>query len=74
MYLFARYLPIWPGDQRRRMLLLSSTLISVVLALFLAVPTAHADSPFNGSGLHATDRLGGQRTLYGFSTLESLRR
>ena len=56
MYLSAHYLPMWPGDgatrrrkrhQRRWLLLLISTLISMVLAFFLAVPTAHADSPFN---------------------------
>ncbi len=36
-----------PGDARRWLLLLISTLISILLALFLAVPTARADSPFN---------------------------
>ncbi len=37
----------WRGNLRRWTLLLGSTLISVVLALFLAVPPAHAESPFN---------------------------
>jgi len=47
MYLSVLRLSSWPGDHRRHLLLFGATLISILLALFLAVPTAHADSPFN---------------------------
>ncbi|MFV9506942.1 MAG: hypothetical protein AB4911_20520 [Oscillochloridaceae bacterium umkhey_bin13] len=42
-----RSLYLWPGNPHRWLLLLISTLISILLALFLAVPIAYADSPFN---------------------------
>ena len=35
-----RSLSLWPGDARRWLLLLISTLISILLALFLAAPIA----------------------------------
>ncbi|MCS6889885.1 MAG: hypothetical protein NZQ09_16910, partial [Chloroflexus sp.] len=37
----------WPGIPRRWTLAFITTLISILLALFLAAPTARADSPFN---------------------------
>lgn len=37
----------WHRDYRRLFLLAGSVMISVVLALFLVVPSAHADSPFD---------------------------
>lgn len=37
----------WPGVPRRWMLVFISTLISILLALFLAAPSARAESPFN---------------------------
>jgi len=37
----------WLDDHWRRVLVIGSILISLVLALFLAVPPARADSPFN---------------------------
>lgn len=40
-------LVFWPGTMRSWMLWLIVIVISIVLALFLMVPTAHADSPFN---------------------------
>jgi murein DD-endopeptidase MepM/ murein hydrolase activator NlpD len=42
-----RSLSLRPGDARRWLLLLISTLISILLVLFLAAPIARADSPFN---------------------------
>lgn len=47
MHTSTRHRLLWPGDARRWLLLLISTLISILLALFLAVPIARADSPFN---------------------------
>ena len=37
----------WVNDRRRRIVIIGSTLISLILALFLAVPGVHAESPFN---------------------------
>jgi hypothetical protein len=42
-----RSLSLRPGDARRWLLLLISTRISILLALFLAAPIARAESPFN---------------------------
>jgi hypothetical protein len=47
MHASIRHRLLWPGDARRWLLLLISTLISILLALFLAAPIARADSPFN---------------------------
>lgn len=47
MHASTRHRLLRPGDARRWLLLLISTLISILLALFLAVPIARADSPFN---------------------------
>lgn len=47
MHASTRHRLLWPGDARRWLLLLISTLISILLALFLAAPIARADSPFN---------------------------
>jgi hypothetical protein len=37
----------WVDDHRRRIVIIGSILISLMLALFLAVPAVHAESPFN---------------------------
>ena len=37
----------WLDDRRRRIVIIGSVLISLILALFLAVPAVHAESPFN---------------------------
>jgi hypothetical protein len=42
-----RHLLLWPGDASRWLLLLSSTLLSLFLALIVTVPSVHAESPFN---------------------------
>ncbi len=47
MHALTRHRLLRPGDARRWLLLLISTLISILLALFLAAPIARVESPFN---------------------------